>query len=82
MSWTWPLRDSAGEPTAAGAPILTANGAAGSEATTTIAFDSQGDAESFIGEVWRELLAAGVESVTLNDGAKDLYTMSLQPPEL
>lgn len=42
-------------------------------------FSSQGDAESWIGEVWRELLAAGVESVVLLEHDRQVYgPMSLR----
>ena len=40
-------------------------------------FTSQSDAESWVGESWRELAAAGVRSVTLIDGQQVLYEMSL-----
>jgi hypothetical protein len=44
------------------------------------AFPQQGDAESWIGEVWRELLAGGVDAVTLLDGERVVYgPMSLHP---
>jgi hypothetical protein len=43
-------------------------------------FPSQADAETFIGESWRELLAAGVDQVSLFDGDRKVYgPMSLQP---
>jgi len=37
------------------------------------AFSSQSDAESFIGESWRELLEAGVTQVTLFEGDRKVY---------
>jgi hypothetical protein len=40
-------------------------------------FPSQSDAESWLGESWRELSAAGVESVTLVEGQSTRYEMSL-----
>jgi hypothetical protein len=47
-------------------------------------WSSQGDAESWIGEQWPALLAAGVTDVTLvteaDDGKTDVYSMSLLPP--
>jgi hypothetical protein len=44
-------------------------------------FPSQAEAESFIGESWRELLDAGVEQVSLFDGDRKIYgPMSLRPP--
>ncbi|MGA7689855.1 MAG: hypothetical protein WCA29_11585 [Jiangellales bacterium] len=43
-------------------------------------FVSQADAETFIGESWRELLAAGVDQVSLFDGDRKVYgPMSLHP---
>ncbi len=44
-------------------------------------FTSQGDAESWVGECWRELLDDGVESVVLLEGDREVYgPMSLAPP--
>jgi hypothetical protein len=44
-------------------------------------FPSQADAESFIGESWRELLDAGVEQVSLFEADRKIYgPMSLRPP--
>jgi len=36
-------------------------------------FPSQSDAESFIGESWRELLEAGVQQVSLFEGDRKVY---------
>lgn len=33
----------------------------------------QGDAESWLGETWRELLAAGIDAVTLLEGDRIVY---------
>lgn len=45
-------------------------------------FPSQADAESWVGETWRELLASGVEQVTLlRDGETVYGPMSLSPSE-
>lgn len=49
----------------------------GSDNTPPGSFPSQSDAESWLGESWRELAAAGVESVTLVEGQQVLYEMSL-----
>ncbi|GLU46108.1 hypothetical protein [Nocardiopsis ansamitocini] len=38
---------------------------------------SKGDAESWLGESWRELRAEGVERVTLLENDAVIYTMSL-----
>ena len=45
------------------------------------AFPSQSDAESWLGESWRELLAGGVQQVTLLDGDREVYgPMGLDAP--
>lgn len=36
-------------------------------------FIAQGDAESWLGEVWRDLLDAGVAAVTLLEGDREVY---------
>lgn len=36
-------------------------------------FPSQSDAESWLGETWRELLDAGVHQVALLDGDREVY---------
>lgn len=42
-------------------------------------FSSQGDAESWVGEVWAELAEHGVESVTLYEHDREVYgPMSLR----
>ena len=66
MTWHWVYLDAAGAPAAGATPGQ---------------FPTQGDAESFIGQAWPELLAASVESVTLYEGDRAVYgPMSLQPP--
>ncbi|WP_059006942.1 hypothetical protein [Streptomyces specialis] len=45
-------------------------------------FGTQGDAESWIGEAWPELLAEGIEAASLlEDGAKVYGPMSLRTAE-
>jgi hypothetical protein len=44
-------------------------------------FSSQADAESWIGQAWRELAAAGVTQVVLVEDGRVDYPMSLLPPE-
>jgi hypothetical protein len=45
-------------------------------------FPSQADAESWIGEFWRDLLAEGVDQVSLLEDGREVYgPMSLHPPE-
>ena len=41
-------------------------------------FTSQADAETWLGETWRELAEAGVTSVTLLDDGAVVYPMSLE----
>ena len=36
-------------------------------------FPSQADAESWVGEVWAELAAAGVDAVTLFEHEREVY---------
>ncbi|MEU7794414.1 hypothetical protein AB0B11_13380 [Micromonospora tulbaghiae] len=43
-------------------------------------FTSQADAESWIGQAWRELAASGVTTVVLVEDDRVDYRMSLQPP--
>lgn len=70
--WAWRLRDAAGGELAAPADP----GAAGLLAQR---FASQGDAESWLGEVWRELLDAGARSATLLEADREVYgPMSLE----
>ena len=59
--WRWRLLD------AAGAEITTAEG---SEARR---FSSQSDAETWVGEFWRDLVDQGVDAVTLLEGDREVY---------
>ncbi|HEX6248190.1 MAG TPA: hypothetical protein VFZ64_09995 [Nocardioidaceae bacterium] len=59
-AWRWRLEDGAGaevSPPDLGSPE----------------FPSQSDAESWVGETWRELLDAGVDQVTLFEGDREVY---------
>ncbi|WP_030206385.1 hypothetical protein [Streptomyces sp. NRRL S-87] len=40
-------------------------------------FTTQGDAESWIGEVWKELLEGGAAQVRLFEDSTEIYKMSL-----
>ena len=52
------------------------------EGLAETSFPSQADAESWVGEAWRDLLAAGVESVSLLSDGEPVYEhMSLRPVE-
>jgi hypothetical protein len=70
MAWTWRYEGPDGspvQPDAVPAPEP---------------FPSQADAESFIGEDWRQLLEAGVHQVTLFEGDRKVYgPMGLSTPE-
>ncbi|CCG03008.1 hypothetical protein [Blastococcus saxobsidens] len=62
MSWHWRLEDPAGaalDPAAVGVEVPEA--------------DNQGDAESWLGENWRELLDRGVAQVTLLEDERKAY---------
>jgi len=66
-SWWWRLED------AGGAQVEVAG-------VTRQEFVSQSDAESWVGEVWEELLDGGADAVTLFEGDREVYgPMSLHP---
>lgn len=62
--WRWRLETSAGEEVS---PSSVESAGAGQT------FPSQGDAESWLGEQWRELLDQGVDQVTLFDEEREVY---------
>jgi hypothetical protein len=64
MAWSWRYEDADGAP--AQGPTET--------------FSSQADAESWIGQTWRQLAASGVTTVTLVEDDRVEYRMSLRPP--
>jgi len=69
MAWSWRFEKADG--TAAEARELPAE-----------TFGSQSDAESWLGESWRGLLAAGVDQVTLLEESQVIYgPMSLHPED-
>lgn len=45
----------------------------------TETFGSQADAESWIGQVWRDLAGSGVTKVVLLEDEREEYQMSLLP---
>ncbi len=61
MAWTWRYEDGEGKPV--DGPGET--------------FSSQADAESWVGQTWRQLLASGVTAVTLVEDDRVEYRMSL-----
>lgn len=70
--WSWRLEDSSGAevtPSGDGADLLVEQ-----------RFSSQADAESWVGEVFTDLAAAGVDQVTLFEHERRVYgPMSLHP---
>lgn len=69
MAWTWRYERADGS-----ALDATAMGIGGES------FPTQADAESWIGETWRELLDAGVDHVSLLEGDRLAYgPMDLHP---
>ncbi|MEU7555536.1 hypothetical protein AB0B01_24895 [Streptomyces sp. NPDC044571] len=65
MAWTWRFE--------------TADGSVANPAVEPEEFTTQGDAESWIGEYWKDLLEGGTEKVKLSDdNGVELYTMSLR----
>jgi hypothetical protein len=63
MSWVWRYED------ANGAPV---------DGPQAEDFTNQSDAESWLGETWKDLLAAGIEQVTLLEDDVVVYSgMSL-----
>jgi hypothetical protein len=65
MVWTWRYEDAEGQEVG------------GPEAED---FTSQSDAETWLGQAWRELAEAGIVQVTLREGDRPEYTMSLEAP--
>ena len=62
MSWQWRYEGPDGEPVHAAA-----------DSPEQEAFPTQADAESWVGEVWRELRAAGVHAVSLFEDDRKAY---------
>ena len=67
MAWTWRFEKADGGETA--------------PAVEPEEFTTQGDAESWIGEVWQQLLEGGADQVTLLEDGTEVYgPMSLHAP--
>jgi hypothetical protein len=64
MAWTWRFEDAESQPVDG----------------TGEAFSSQSDAESWLGQTWRELTAAGATTAVLSEDDRTEYKMSLLPP--
>ena len=69
MGWTWVYTDLEGQPVAKVPSVAAME-----------PFPSQADAETWLGECWRELLDDGVDAVSLWEGDRRVYEMSLHPP--
>lgn len=70
MSWNWLLVKADGSAVAPIPPGF----------ADELSFHSQADAETWIGEVWRDLLSAGVDAVILHEDDTKIYgPMSLHP---
>jgi hypothetical protein len=68
MAWTWRYEDPSGQTIV---PLDTA---------PSPEHPNQADAETWIGEHWRELLGAGVAQVTLLEDEREVYgPMGLSP---
>ena len=68
MAWTWRYEDPTGQP-------------ASTDAAPSPEFPNQADAESWVGECWRELLDAGVAQVSLLEDDRVVYgAMGLDSP--
>jgi hypothetical protein len=63
-TWRWRFEDESG--TEVTPPV-------GGSAATAGWFPSQSDAESWVGEVWRDLLDDGVDQVRLFEGDREVY---------
>ena len=65
-TWTWSYQNTAGDNV--------------ESSVTSPSFPNQSDAESWIGETWAELLADGVDAVSLLEDERIVYgPMSLHP---
>ena len=61
VAWTWRYEDPSG------------NAIEPAEAPAGEPFPTQSDAETWLGENWRELASAGVDQVTLLDSGREVY---------
>jgi hypothetical protein len=70
MAWTWRYENADGA-------VVSPD-----EAPAVEPFPTQSDAETWLGENWRELLSAGVDQVSLLEQGREVYgPMSLHPAE-
>lgn len=67
MAWTWRYEGPDGSPVQPGGDL-------------PASFPSQSDAETWLGESWRELRDGGVKQVVLLEGEREVYgPMGLDP---
>lgn len=59
MAWTWRVEKADGESVQLDSEVPE--------------FPAQGDAETWLGEIWHELAEAGADSVTLVEDGRDVY---------
>jgi hypothetical protein len=67
VTWTWRYEDAEGQQLP-GPPAAES-------------FGTKGDAESWLGETWRDLLKGGVQNVVLLEDERVEYTMPLTPAD-
>ena len=67
MTWSWRYEDAAGRPLP--------------RPPETSEFGTKADAESWLGETWRDLLDAGVQQVVLVEDERVEYAMPLTPAD-
>ena len=63
MAWTWQFEDAENRPVDG----------------PNEAFSSQSDAESWLGQMWRDLVASGAATAVLVEDSRTEYKMSLLP---
>jgi hypothetical protein len=61
MAWVWRYENAGGE-------VVDPE-----DAPAADTFPTQADAETWIGETWRELLEVGVDAVTLLEDGREIY---------
>jgi hypothetical protein len=84
MAWAWRYEGANGQSQAGHDAASTGTGIASSTGSGVPAgnnetFPSQSDAESWLGQSWRELVAAGVVTAILVEDDRVEYRMSLLP---
>jgi hypothetical protein len=67
VTWSWRYQDAQGHPVP--------------EPPAAETFGTKGDAESWLGETWRDLLDSGVQQVVLVEGDRVEYAMPLTPAD-